>query len=132
MSLMTERDARLLSPLQLAYVGDAVHSLLVRTRLLSEGLSQKDAHKRATAEVNACAQARAIQAIFDSLTEEERDIAKRGRNAHSRHPAPKAASKGEYAWATGYEALLGYRYLTGGLALAQSLFEMTLEETVHA
>ena len=106
-------QARLLSPLQLAFVGDAVHALLTRTHLIGENLKVHDMHLRATRAVNAVSQARALQRILPLLTEEEADLVRRGRNAHPHHGAPKSASVGEYAAATGLETLLGYLYLTG-------------------
>lgn len=105
--------ARQLSPLQLAYVGDSVHALLVRTYLIGAELKVRDMHLCANQAVNAASQARALQRILPLLTEEESAIVRRGRNAHPHHSAPKSASTGEYAGATGLEALLGYLYLTG-------------------
>ena len=110
---MTAEEARLLSPLQLAFVGDAVHALVVRTEALKKGLKVHDLHLLSTRAVNAVSQARALQRVTPLLTEEEAEIARRGRNAHAHHGAPRAASPQEYAWATGLEALLGYLFLTG-------------------
>ena len=106
-------EARMLSPLQLAYVGDSVHALLVRTRLLQKNLLVRDMHRAANEAVSAVSQARELQRIMPLLTEVEAAIVRRGRNAHPHHGAPKSASVGEYAEATGLEALLGYLYLTG-------------------
>ena len=103
----------MLSPLQLAYVGDSVHALLVRTGLVQKNWRVKEMHRAANEAVSAVSQARELQALFPLLTEEEEAIVKRGRNAHPHHSAPKSASTGEYAGATGLEALLGYLYLTG-------------------
>ena len=109
-----EKDrARLLSPLQMAFVGDTVHDLLTRTAALRLDLKAHALHQYAARWVNASAQARIAQRILPLLTEEEADILRRGRNAHAHHHAPKAATAVEYAWATGLEALLGYLYLTG-------------------
>ena len=109
----TREQALMLSPLQLAFVGDSVHALLVRTRLMEENLPVKEMHRKATAQVNAVSQNRKLQKLLPLLTEEEIGIVKRGRNAHAHHGAPKSASVGEYAGATGLEALLGFLYLTG-------------------
>ena len=106
-------EARQLSPLQLAYVGDSVHALLVRTWLIRKNLRVKDMHLSATRAVNAVSQSRALEALMPHLTPEETDIVRRGRNAHPHHSAPRSASTGEYAWATGLEALLGFLFLTG-------------------
>ena len=110
---LTPDEARMLSPLQLAYVGDSVHALLVRTQLLQKNLLVKDMHRASNEAVSAVSQARELQRILALLTEEEAAIVRRGRNAHPHHSAPKSASVGEYAEATGLEALLGYLYLTG-------------------
>jgi len=106
-------EARMLSPLQLAYVGDSVHALLVRTRLLQKNLLVKDMHRASNEAVSAVSQARELARLLPILSEEEAAIVRRGRNAHPHHGAPKSASVGEYAEATGLEALLGYLYLTG-------------------
>ena len=110
---MAPEQARLLSPLQLAYVGDSVHALLVRTCLMEKNLPVRDMHAAANRAVSAVSQAREAQRIAPLLTEEESDVFRRGRNAHPHHAGPRSASAGEYAGATGLEALLGYLYLTG-------------------
>jgi ribonuclease-3 family protein len=113
MAALTEREAMLLSPLRLAYVGDAVHELLVRTALLGSGGKARAMHREAVAAVRAGAQADALERLAPLLTEAEADIVRRGRNAHPHHAAPKAAGPAAYARATALEALLGYLYLTG-------------------
>lgn len=110
---LTKEQARMLSPLQLAYVGDSVHALLVRSQLIERNLPVKDMHTGATQAVNAVAQSRCLARLIPQLTEEELAIVKRGRNAHAHHGAPKSATPGEYAGATGLEAFLGYLYLIG-------------------
>ena len=110
---MAPEQARLLSPLQLAYVGDSVHALLVRTYLMEKNLPVRDMHAAVNRAVSAVSQAREAQRIAPLLTEEESDVFRRGRNAHPHHAGPRSASAGEYAGATGLEALLGYLYLTG-------------------
>ena len=109
----TREEAQMLSPLQLAYVGDSVHALLARTQLIQKNLLVRDMHQAANHAVSAVSQYHAMQALLPMLTDEEKDIARRGRNAHPHHAAPKSASTGEYAGATGLEALLGYLFLTG-------------------
>ena len=106
-------EARMLSPLQLAYVGDSVHALLVRTGLVRKNWLVRDMHRAANEAVSAVSQARELKRLEGVLTEEEAAIVRRGRNAHPHHSAPRSASVGEYAEATGLEALLGYLYLTG-------------------
>lgn len=110
----------MLSPLQLAYIGDAVHSLIVRSHLLSRNIPVKKMHQLSVRAVCAVSQNKAMEALFPLLTEDELSIAKRGRNAHAHHGGPKGASASEYAGATGLEALIGFLYLTGNtVRLAQ-------------
>ena len=111
--VLTPDEARMLSPLQLASVGDSVHALLVRTKLLQKNLLVRDMHRASNEAVSAVSQARELARLMPLLSDEEAAIVRRGRNAHPHHGAPKSASVGEYAEATGLEALLGYLYLTG-------------------
>ena len=103
----------MLSPLQLAYIGDSVHALLVRTNLLQKNLLVRDMHRASNEAVSAVSQAKELARVLPLLSPEEADIVRRGRNAHPRHSAPKSASTADYAGATGLEALLGYLYVTG-------------------
>lgn len=101
------------SPLALAYMGDAVYEVLIRTRVMNRGSMQVNKmHKKSASLVKAEAQARMIQELQEELTEEETAVYKRGRNAHSVSSA-KNASIRDYRMATGFEALVGYLYLTG-------------------
>ena len=101
------------SPLALAYMGDAAYEVLIRTRVMNRGSMQVNKmHKKSASLVKAEAQARMIQALQEELTEEETAVYKRGRNAHSASSA-KNASIRDYRMATGFEALVGYLYLTG-------------------
>ncbi len=110
---MTTKQARELNPLVLAYVGDGVHTLYVRLQELGKTTGKADKlHKAVTARVKAEAQAKSMQAIMDKLTEEESDIYHRARNAHS-HSMAKNATVIDYRMATGFEAVIGYLYLTG-------------------
>ena len=127
---LTETEARLLSPLQLAYVGDSVHALMVRTHLMRKNLPVGDMHRAANQAVSAVSQAREMQQLLPHLSPKETDIARRGRNAHPRHSGPKSATVREYADATGLEALLGYLYLTGqGERLRELSTYLYAEET---
>ena len=104
-------DVKQISPLVLAYVGDAYFHLFVRTRLLSYEQAKVQAlHAFSAQIVSAVWQCRAYQGIEDMLTEEEKGIYRRGRNAKSH--APRSASVAEYHASTGFEALLGSLYLT--------------------
>lgn len=94
------------SPLALAYMGDAVYEVLIRTRVMNRGSMQVNKmHKKSASLVKAEAQARMIQELQEELTEEETAVYKRGRNAHSASSA-KNASIRDYRMATGFEALL--------------------------
>lgn len=118
----------MLSGLQLAFVGDSVHHLMVRTHLMRVPARVHDLHSKATARVNAVAQAKALARLTGVLTEEEMSIVRRGRNAHPHHSAPKAAGAGEYANATGFEALIGFLYLTGNTERLNTLFQLLEEQ----
>lgn len=102
----------LLSPLSLAYIGDAVYELYVRTHIMKdENLPVNTLHKTATGYVKAKAQSDIIHHLENELTETELAVYKRGRNAHS-HTSAKNADIVDYRHATGFEALIGYLYLS--------------------
>lgn len=108
---LKEADASQYSPLVLAYIGDAVYELLIRTKVINHGSMQVNKmHKKSASLVKAETQANIIKAIQDDLTEEELAIYKRGRNAKSATTA-KHATMMDYRMATGFEALVGYLYL---------------------
>jgi ribonuclease-3 family protein len=110
---MDKKTANNLNPIVLAFVGDAVYSLFVRERLtFLTNLKTGELNKRATAEVNASAQAIFAQEIMPLLTEEELGVFKRARNAKKPTKA-KTATVAEYNTATGLEAVLGYLYIIG-------------------
>lgn len=119
---MTERDALMLSPLRLAYIGDAVHDLYIRTALLFAGGKAGAMHKDAIGQVNAAAQSAQLAKIAGILTETEADVVRRGRNAHANHGIPKRANPADYKQATGFEALIGYLYLTGQMERLLALY----------
>ena len=107
-----ERLCRM-NALQLAYAGDTVYDLYVRTRLLCVSDAKVHAlHKSASGYVCAHAQSEALSRVEGMLTDQERDIVRRGRNAKS-HSVPKNADPGDYSRATALEALVGYLYLSG-------------------
>lgn len=104
-------DVKMFNPTMLAYIGDSVYELFVRTLLVSKGNSQAGKlHKKAVLFVKAKSQAKIIDIISEYLTEEEKDIVRRGRNAKTTS-MPKNAELADYKYATGFEALLGYLYL---------------------
>lgn len=110
---ISEKDARMLSPLKLAYLGDVVMDFFVRDYMVKRDLGSAGAlHKKAISIVNATAQAQFITQIMPSLTEAEENIFKRGRNAKS-GMTPKNSNVADYRIATGFEALLGYLYACG-------------------
>ncbi len=110
---MTPEQARLLSPLTLAFVGDSVHTLLTRQELCCPERTPDALHRLATAQVKASAQAESLVRILPLLSSEENEIVRRGRNAHTHHGVPRHASPGDYSQSTALEALYGYLYLTG-------------------
>ena len=112
-STIDKNKAKNLSPITLAFVGDAVYSLYVRERLvLSTDYNAGTLQKLTSAEVSAHGQSELLERIAPSFTEEESDIFKRGRNA-KKSTRSKNASVLEYNRSTGFEAVLGYLYLTG-------------------
>ncbi len=109
---LKEVDIRTYSPLTLAYIGDSIYDLIIRTVLVEHAnKSTNKLHKEASGYVKAETQAKYIELIQDMLTEEETDIYKRGRNAKS-YTSAKNASMADYRKATGFEALMGWLYLT--------------------
>ena len=108
---LPSRDWSQYSPLTLAWIGDTVYDLIVRTVLLKRANMQTDKlHRMASALVNARAQAKRMEEILPSLTDRETSIFRRGRNANPAHTA-KNAERSEYLEATGFECLIGYLYL---------------------
>lgn len=107
-----EEEINLLSPLTWAYLGDCVYELYIRTNLVNKtNLKPHKLHIETIKYVKAKSQARLLEEIHDKLTEEEKNIVRRGRNAESHH-LPKNANVQEYKYATAFESLIGYLYLT--------------------
>ena len=110
---MDKTRAENISPVVLAFIGDAVYSLFVREKLVfSSDYKTGELNKLATKEVNASAQASFVKEIMPLLTEEEVAVYKRARNA-KKATKSKSASVAEYNMSTGFEALLGYLYILG-------------------
>ena len=125
---LRRRDPRQMSPLVLAYIGDTVYDLFVRTLLLERSdATAHGMHIEAAKRVCAAAQAEAFRRVEPLLTEEELAVFKRGRNAHM-GTVPKNARIADYRAATGLEALLGYLYLSGQDARHASLVRAALAE----
>jgi len=125
---MDEDEARRMNPLRLAYMGDTVWEMLIRSRLIASGHTVRHMHQEAVAGVNAAAQAAALHRMESVLSEAETAIVLRGRNAHSRHHAPRHQHPADYQSATALEALFGYLYLTGQEARLMELFHLSQEE----
>ena len=127
--LNIDRDALLaLSTLGLAHLGDGVYELMVRSWLVLHGKEKaKELHKATVRYVSAPAQAERFEKIQPLLTEEERDVFRRGRNTDP-HSVPKAASRAQYQTATGLEALFGWLYLQGRTERLNELFTAMMEE----
>ena len=124
---LPQMDPKAYSPLGLAYIGDAVYEIAVRTLVISEGnMSVNKYHKKSSSLVKASAQAGVYDNIKEKLTDEEAAVYKRGRNAKSA-TAAKNASIVEYRMATGVEALIGYLYLSGRTARALELIKIGLD-----
>ena len=120
-------DVRTYSPLVLAYIGDAVYELVIRSLLVGRGNAQANRlHKEASNLVTAGAQSASLERIKEELTEEEMQVFKRGRNANSATMA-KHATMSDYRRATGFEALMGYLYLTGRMERILELVKKGLE-----
>lgn len=107
-----ETEVNLMSPLVWAYVGDSVYDVFVRNELVNKTkLKPHKLHIASIKYVKAEKQAEILRNIYDNLTDEERDIVRRGRNAENHH-LPKNASVQDYAYSTAFEALIGYLYLS--------------------
>lgn len=109
----TKEEVNQMSPLTWAYVGDAVYELYIRTHLVnSTHLKPHKLHIEAISYVKAKAQADILKKLENTLTQEEQEIVRRGRNTQTHHIA-KNASMQEYMYSTAFESLIGYLYLTG-------------------
>ena len=124
---LEEQDLRTYSPLTLAYIGDAIFELVVRTVLVErKNMQPEKLHKAATKIVKAETQSLMIEGLKEELTEEELAVFKRGRNAKAVTRA-KNASMSDYRRATGFEALMGYLYLKGDIERMIRLISMGVE-----
>ena len=122
------KDIRTYSPLTLAYVGDAVFDVIIRSILVNKGnTAVNKLHKRASDIVKAGTQAAFVKALMDNFTEEEADVYRRGRNSKP-HTKAKNATTMDYLDATGFEAIIGYLYLTDNMDRICELIEMGIEK----
>ncbi len=114
-------DIKTYSPLALAYIGDGVYDLIIRTVVVERANRPANALHHATVKyVSANAQSRIVQALMDQLTEEELSVYRRGKNSKP-HTTAKNATLADYLKATGFEAVLGYLYLAGRMDRALEL-----------
>lgn len=108
----SEMDVNMLSPLTWAYVGDAVYELYIRTNLVNlTKLKPHKLHIESIKYVKAKAQAELLRKVYEVLSEDEKDIVRRARNAENHH-IPKNADPADYMYSTAFEGLIGYLYLT--------------------
>lgn len=109
----TKIELAQIKPLVLAYVGDSVYEMYVRSYIVNQGgyRDVNDLHKKSIKFVCCKAQAHILKELESELSDHELDVVRRGRNAHS-HTVPKNASVSDYRCATGFEALIGYIYLS--------------------
>ena len=125
---MSVQEVNQIGMLSLAHVGDAVYELLVRSRLCADNhTAVTQLHRLTVSQVNAAAQAQAVEKILPLLTEEERDVYKRGRNTKV-NSVPHHAEIAQYHAATGLEALFGWLYLLGRRERLEELFAHITEE----
>ncbi|MBE6825180.1 MAG: ribonuclease III [Ruminococcaceae bacterium] len=122
-------DIHTLSPLTLAFVGDSVYDLLVRQHLVSlANRPVKELNQMKVTLVNCKSQADSMKVIMDSLSSDELDVFKRGRNVKVNTPS-KHSSIADYHAATGLEALFGYLYLSGNTDRIKELFMLIIENS---
>ena len=122
-----EVDIRTYSPLTLAYIGDVIYELIIRTVIVERGnRAAANLHKKSVKYVNATTQAAMAGVILEDLSEEELSVYRRGRNAKS-YTTAKNASVSDYRKATGFEALIGFLYLQDKMDRAIELIKLALE-----
>ena len=106
-----EKEVNMMSPLTWAYIGDCVYELYIRTQLVNTtNLKPHKLHIESIKYVKAGAQAKFLEDFYDDLTDDEKDIVRRGRNANNHH-LPKNSNVHEYMYSTAFEGLIGYLYL---------------------
>lgn len=121
-------DVNMLSPLTWAYVGDSVYELYVRTYLINKtNLKPHKLHIEAIKYVKAKSQADILKRIENNLSDNEKEIVRRGRNAENHH-LPKNADPADYMYATAFEALIGYLYLNKQDSRLHEILDMSIED----
>lgn len=125
---MKKEDVMQMSPLVWAYMGDAVYEKFIREYVIRQGLCKNGLlHKKSIKFVSANGQVKILKRIEEKLTEEEQDIVRRGRNSNP-HSHAKNADIVDYKYATGFEALIGYLYLTEQQGRLDEILNMCVEE----
>ena len=123
---MKKEEVLQFSPLVCAYMGDAVYEKYIREYVIKQGLCKNGLlHKKSIKYVSAKGQASILRKIEENLNEEEKDIVRRGRNANP-HSTAKNADIVEYKYATGFEALIGFLYLTEEEERLQEIINMAV------
>lgn len=123
-----KQDIRSFSPLALAYIGDGIYELIIRTMTVRRGNRQvQKLHRDTSRLVKAQAQSAMMETLLPLLSKEEADIYRRGRNAKS-YTTAKNASVNDYRRATGFEALMGYLYLQGDMERLMELVQAALKQ----
>lgn len=116
-----------IKPLALAFVGDCVYELYIRNFLITERYRDvNELHRKSVFFVKAAAQAYILHKLDAELTEEEKNFVRRGRNAHP-HTVPKNADVADYRYATAYEALIGFLYLSGNSERLDYILKKSIE-----
>ena len=125
---MKKEDVMQMSPLVWAYMGDAVYEKFIREYVIRQGLCKNGLlHKKSIKFVSANGQVKILKRIEEKLTEEEQDIVRRGRNSNP-HSHAKNADIVDYKYATGFEALIGYLYLTEQQERLDEILNMCVEK----
>ena len=130
--MLTNKKPSQFSSLALAYIGDGVYELFVRTKVIEEheNMPANKLHKKTVQYVKAHAQANSIDAMLPHLTDDETAVYKRGRNAKS-NTTPKNADMADYRKATGFEALIGFLYLLGENERLHELMNIAYENALE-
>ena len=126
---MEIRNNQMPGSLELAFLGDTIYDLYVRTRLVRQGGKMKQLHRMAVGVVCNHAQSEALRSIEPLLDEEEQDVVRRARNC-KQHP-PRNADPAEYHRATALEALIGYLYVKGRCQRMEQLIDAALESAMQ-
>ena len=127
-AIVSKEEAAQIPVLVLAYVGDAVYELFVRSWIVAtEQVPVKQLHKHAVAFVSAKAQCASLMKIADMLSETEQDIVRRGRNSKTTS-SPKNVSIVDYRHATAFEVLIGYLYLSGQMQRLYDIIKLTFSD----